>query len=90
MHIRLTMCLRNTPGKDSVGWYTLGTDIAMHLRQFLLITYIYGSRIDINMIEYTIYQVVDQKHHDVLQLARNSKIIICYDNELEFIYLLRE
>ena len=42
------------------------------------------------MIEYTRDQWIDQKHHDVLQWARNSQNIICYYNELELIYVLRE
>ena len=42
------------------------------------------------MIEYTKYQWVDQKHHDVFRWARNNKDITTQDNELILIYLLRE
>ena len=42
------------------------------------------------MIEYTKYQWIDQSHHDVLQWDRNAQHIICYDNELKLINLLRE
>ena len=42
------------------------------------------------MIEYTKYQWIGQNRHNVLQWSRNAQNIICYDNELKFIYLLRE
>ena len=85
-----TMCLRTTLRKYNVGWYASGTDIAMHLRLFILITHIFGSKRDRQMVEYTIYQQVGHEHHNILQWARNTQIVICYENELKLFYLLRE
>ena len=42
------------------------------------------------MIEYTKYQWIDQKHHIILQWARNTQTFIRSDNELKFIYLLKD
>ena len=63
-----------------MGGYASGTDIAIHLRQFLLIAYICGFIKDRQMTEYTKYQWIYQKHNDVLQWARNTQNIICYYN----------
>ena len=62
----------------------------MHLKPFLLIAYICGFRNYRQMIEYTKDQWIDQKHHDVLQWARNAQNIIGDENELKLIYLPRE
>ena len=85
-----TLYLITNVRKYNTGGYVSGTDIAMYLRPFVLITYICGFRKDRKMIEYTKYQWIYQKHHDVLQWARNAQNIIRYDNELKFIYLPRE
>ena len=50
VHIGSTMCLRNTLRKYNAGGYTSGTDIAMHLRLFLLIACICSFRKDRQMI----------------------------------------
>ena len=42
VHIGSTLCLRKTLGNYNVGGYTSGTDIAIHLRPFVLIAYICG------------------------------------------------
>ena len=42
------------------------------------------------MIEYTKYQWIDQKHHNVFQWSRNDQNNIRYDNKLKFNYLIRE
>ena len=72
-----------------MGGFKLDTDIAMHLRLFLLIAYICSFIKDRQMIEYTKDQWVHQKHHDVLQWARNVQNIIRYYNELKLINLIR-
>ena len=90
VHIGSTLCLRNTLRKYNVGEYASGTDIKMHLSLFLLIAYICGFKNYRQMIEYTKDKLIDQKHHDVLQWARNAQNIICNDNELKLMYLLRE
>ena len=90
LHIVSTLCLRNTIKIYNAGGYASGTDIAMHLRPFVLITHICDFRRYRQMIEYTKYQRNDKKHHNILQWTINNKNIIRYDNELEFIYLLRE
>ena len=82
--------LRNTPRKYNASGYTSGTDTTINLRTFVLMAYICGFRKDFKMIEYTKYQWTDQKHHDALQWTRKDQNIICYDNELKFMYLLRE
>ena len=69
--------------------YASGTDIEIHLRPFVLIAYIYGFRKDRQIIEYTKYQWIYQKHHDVFQWFRNAQNIIRYENEFKLIYLLR-
>ena len=51
----------------------------------MLIFYIFGFRKDIQLIEYTKDQWVDQQHQDVFQWARNTQNIIRYDNELKLI-----
>ena len=48
-----------------MGVFASGTDIAMHLRLFVLIAYIRGFRKYRQMIEYTKDQWIDQNHHDV-------------------------
>ena len=90
VHIVSTLCLRTTLRKYNAGGYAEGTDIAMHLRPFVLISYIFDFRKDRKMVEYNKDQWIDQNHYDVLQWARNDQNIICYDNELNLIYLLRE
>ena len=70
LHIVSDLFLRTTPRKYNTGGYTSGTDIAMNLRQFLLIAYICGFRKYMQMLEYTKYKWIDQKHHGVLQLPR--------------------
>ena len=67
VHIGSTLCLRNTIRKYNAGGYASGTDIMMNLRRFLLIAYICGFRKYRHMIEYTKYQCIDQKHHNILQ-----------------------
>ena len=42
VHIVSTLCLRTTLIKYNAGGYASGTDIAMHLRPFVLIPYICG------------------------------------------------
>ena len=44
LHIGSTLCLRTTLRKYNVGGYASGTDIAIHLRLFVLICYICGFR----------------------------------------------
>ena len=73
-----------------MGGFKSGTDIDMHLRLFLLIAYICSFIKDRQMIEYTGYQWIDQKHHDLLQWYINVHDIIRCDNEFKFIFLLRE
>ena len=90
VHIVSTLCLRTTLRKYNAGGYVSCTDIAMHLRPFVLIDYICGFRKDGKIIEYTKDQWIDQKYHDVLKWDRNVHNIICYNNELKLIYLLRE
>ena len=85
-----TLCLGTTLSKYSAGGYESGTDIAMHLRKFVLIAYICGCIKDRQITEYTKYQWNDKKHHGVLQWAKNSQNIIRYDNGLKLIYLIRE
>ena len=51
VHIGSTLCLRTNPRKYNVGGYASGTDIAMYLRQFVLIAYICGCRKDKQMKE---------------------------------------
>ena len=82
VHIGSTVCLRTTLIKYNAGGYASGTDIAMHLRPFVLIAYIFGFRRDSQMIEQTKDQWIDQNHHDLLQWDRNAQNIIRYDNEL--------
>ena len=84
------LCLRTTLRKYNARGYKSGTDIAMHLRPFVLIAYISGFRNDRQITEYTKDQWIDQNYHDVLQWARNAQNIICYDNELKLTYLLIE
>ena len=84
------LCLRTTIRKYNTGGYTPGTDIAMHLRPFVLIDQICGFRKDRQMIEYTKDQRIAQKHQDLLLWTRNDQNIIRYDNELELFHLLRE
>ena len=84
------MCLITTLRKYNAGGYTSGTDSAMYLRLFVLIDYICGFRKDRQMIECTKYQWIDKKHHGIFKWARKVQNIICYDNELKLIYLLRE
>ena len=86
LHIGSTLCQRTNIEKYNAGGYAPGTDIEMHLRPFVLISYIFGFRKDRKIIEYTKYKWIDKNHHDVLQWARNAQNIICYDNELELIY----
>ena len=90
VHIGSTLCLITTISKYNAGGYASVTDISMHLGPFVLMAYICVFRKDMQMIQYTKYQWIYQKHHDVLQWARNSQKIIRYDNELKLIYLLRE
>ena len=73
VHIESMLCLRNTLRKYNAGGDASCTDIAMHLRPFVLIAYICGFRKDSQMIEYTKYQWIDKKRYDVLQWARNAK-----------------
>ena len=56
----------------------------------MLIAYICGFRNDRQMIKYTKDKFIDKNNHDVLQWDRNAQNIICHDNELKLIYLLRE
>ena len=72
VHIGSTLYLRTTLGKYNPVGYASGTDIAMHLRPFVLIAYICGFRKDRQMMEYTKDKRIDQKHCDVLQWARND------------------
>ena len=65
-HIGSTLCLRTSLRKYNAGGYASGTDIAMHLRPFVLIAYIFGFRKDSQMIEYTEDQCIDKNHHDLL------------------------
>ena len=90
VHIGSTLCLRTTLRKYIAGRYESSTDITIHLRPFMLIACICGFRQDRDIIEYTKDKCIYQKHHDVLQWDRNAQNIICYDNELKFIYLLKE
>ena len=87
VHIGSTLCLKTTLREYNAVGYTPGTDIAMNLRPFVLIAYICGFRKDIQVIEYTKDQWIDQHHQDLLQWAWNFQNIIRYDNELKFIYL---
>ena len=89
-HIGATLCLRTNLRKYNAGGHASGNDIAMYLKPFVLIAYICGFRNDRQMIEYIKDQWIYQNHHDVLKWARNAQNIICYDNELKLIYLLRE
>ena len=89
-HIGSTLCLITTLRKYNSGWYASGTDIAIHLWPFVLIAYICGFRKDSQIIEYAKYQWIDQNYHDVLKWAINAQYVICYENELKFIYLIRE
>ena len=50
VHIGSTLCLRNTLRIYNASGYESGTDIAMHLRPFMLIDYICGFRKDRKMI----------------------------------------
>ena len=68
-HIVSTICMRTSLRKYNTGGYSSGTNIAMHLRPFVLIAYIFGFRKDRQMLEYTKDQWIDQKHHGVLQWA---------------------
>ena len=90
VHIGSTLCLITTPRKYNAGVYASGTDIAIHLRPFVLISYISGFRNYRQMVEYAKDKFIDQNHHDVLQWARNGQNIIHYDNKLKLSYLLRE
>ena len=81
VHIVSMLCLRNTLRKYDAGGYASGTDIAMYLRIFVLISYICGFKKDRKKIEYTKDQWIDQNHHSVLQWARNAQNIIHCDNE---------
>ena len=65
VHIGSTLCLRTDLRKYDLGGYASDTDIVIHLRPFVLIAYSYGLKKDRQMIEYTKYQWVDQKHHDI-------------------------
>ena len=76
VHIGSTLCLRTTLRKYKTGGYASGTDIAMHLRPFVLISCICGFRNYMQMIEYTKYQWIDQKYQDVLKWSRNVEHII--------------
>ena len=89
-HIASTMYLRTTLRKYNAVVYASGTDIVMHLRPFVLISYIFVFIKDRQIIEYTKDQWIDKKHHDVLQLDRNAQNIIPYNNELKLNYLLIE
>ena len=60
VHIGSTLYLRTTLRKYNPGEYASGTDIAMHLRPFLLIAYIFGFRKDRQIIEYTKDKWIDQ------------------------------
>ena len=66
-HIGSTPCLGTTLRKYNAGGYASGTDIAMHLRPFVVIFCICSFRNEREMIEYTKDQWIYQKHHDVLQ-----------------------
>ena len=90
VYIGSILCLITTLRKYYAGGYASGTDIATHLRPFVLIAHICGLRKNRQMIEYTKDQWIDQKHHNVLQRAINAQNIICHDNEFKLIYLLRE
>ena len=90
VHIGSTLCLRKTLRKYSACEYASGTDTTMHWRLFVLIAYICGFIRDRKVIEYTKDQCIDQQHHDVLQWDRNAQNIICFENKLNFIYLLRK
>ena len=69
--------------------YSSVTDIAMHLRPLVLITYICGFIRDRSMIECNKDQWIDQKNHNVFQWAINVQNIIRHYNELKLIYLIR-
>ena len=90
VHIGSRLCLRTTLRKYNAGGYASGTDIMMHFRPFVLMAHICGFRKDRQMIEYTKDKCIDQKHHNLLQWARNAQNILRYENELELIFLLRE
>ena len=90
VHIGSMLCLRTTLRKHNTGRYAWGTDIVMYFRSFVLIAYICGFIKDSQMIEYTGYKWIDQKHHDLLQCYINVNDIICCDNEFKFMFLLRE
>ena len=90
VHIVSTLCLRTTLRIYNAVGYTSGTDIAMHLRPFVLISCICGFIKDRQIIEYIKYQWIDQRNHYISQWSRNAQNIIRYDNELKSIYLLRE
>ena len=89
-HIGSNMFLRTTLRKYNAGGYASGTDTVMDFRPFVFIANIFGFIKDRNMIEYTKYQWIDQKHHDILQWYIKSQNIIHYYNEFKFINLLRE
>ena len=55
-----------------------------------LIAFICGFRNDMKIIKYTKDKWIYQKHNGLLQWARNAQNIICHDNELELIDLIRE
>ena len=65
VHIGPKLCLRTPLRKYNGDGYAAGTDIAMHLRPFVLIAHIIGFRRYRQMIEYTKDQWIDQKHHDI-------------------------
>ena len=90
VHIGSTLCLRAIQRKYIESGYASGTDIVLYLSPFVLIAYIFSFRKDRQMIEYTKYQLVDQKHHEIFQWARNAQNIIRYDIELKLINLIRE
>ena len=68
IHIGSTLCLRTTIRKYNESGYVSGTYIAIHLRLFVLIAYIFGFGKDRQIIEYTKYQWIDQNHHDTLKI----------------------
>ena len=85
------LCLRTSLKKYNVGGYASGTDIVVHLWLFLcLIDYICGFRKDMQIIEYTKDKRIYQNNYDVLQWDINAQCIICYNNKLELINLMRE
>ena len=67
VHIGSTLCLITTLRKYNRVGYESGTDIAMHLSQFVLIAYICDFIKDRQIIEYTKDQWIGQQHHYVLQ-----------------------